>query len=54
MGEGKVEKKIARMDPYTYTTEGLREKIIRLAESRLKKLAPASAETSAASKKGDP
>ena len=35
LGESDLAKKIARLDPYTHTMEGLREKIIRLVESRL-------------------
>ncbi len=35
LGEKDLAKKIARLDPYTHTMEGLREKIIRLIEIRL-------------------
>lgn len=32
LGQKELARKVARLDPYTYTMEGLREKIIRLAE----------------------
>lgn len=35
LGEGELAQKISRLDPYTYTMEGLRAKIIRLIETRL-------------------
>lgn len=37
LGEKELAKQMARLDPYTHTMEGLREKIIRLVESRLMK-----------------
>lgn len=40
LGEKALAKKIAALDPYTHTMEGLREKIIRLIESRLKEAVP--------------
>jgi len=35
LGEAELAQKISRLDPYTYTMEGLRAKIIRLIETRL-------------------
>jgi len=35
LGEGELAKKISRLDPYTHTMEGLRKRIIQLAEKRL-------------------
>jgi hypothetical protein len=40
-GEKELAKKIARLDPYTYTLEGLRTKIISLVRGRLEKAAHA-------------
>lgn len=40
LGEKQLASKIARMDPYTQTMEGLREKIIQLIEVRLNKKIP--------------
>ena len=37
LGEKELAQKIARLDPYTHTMEGLRGKVIQLAESRLAK-----------------
>jgi len=37
LGETELAKKIERLDPYTHTMEGLRERIIRLIENRLAK-----------------
>jgi len=37
LGEKELAKQVAKLDPYTHTMEGLREKIIRLVESRLVK-----------------
>lgn len=39
--EKDLAKKIAKLDPYTHTMEGLREKIIKLVESRVAQKAPA-------------
>ena len=36
LGEKGLAKKISRLDPYTHTLEGLRQRIIQLAEARLK------------------
>jgi len=38
LGEKELAKKIARLDPYTHTMEGLRGEILRLAEKRIKEL----------------
>ena len=35
LGENELARKIARLDPYTHTIEGLRNRIIRLAEERI-------------------
>lgn len=39
LGEKELAKKIAKFDPYTYTMEGLRAKIIQFIETRLKEVA---------------
>ena len=38
LGETQLAKQIARLDPYTYTLEGLRAKIIALGKARLEKI----------------
>ena len=38
LGERELARKIAKFDPYTYTMEGLRTKIIQLIEARLKEI----------------
>lgn len=40
LGEQDLAKQITRMDPYTYTIESLRRKIVALGKARLKKTAP--------------
>lgn len=42
LGEKELAKKIARLDPYTYTMERLREKLIQLIENRLRSVRAAS------------
>ena len=43
LGEKDLAARIAKLDPYTYTMEGLRAKIIQFVESRLKEGAPCKA-----------
>lgn len=43
MGETKLAKQVERLDPYTQTLEGLRSKILGLAQSRLEELSRAAA-----------
>lgn len=55
LGEKDLARKIARLDPYTHTTESLRAKVIRLAEDRLSRLTQeeaAAVDATAQAKKG--
>lgn len=40
LGEGQLASEIARLDPYTYTLDGLRREVVRLARRRLREHAP--------------